>query len=415
MSPAPPGLSGFLKPVLLLASTLTVMAGATISPALPAIRMHFAETDAADLLTRLVLTLPALFIVLGAPLAGWIADRFGRRTLLLGGLVLYALAGSSGLVVGSLEALLVGRALLGLAVGAIMTTATALIADYFDGPERIRLLGLQSAFMAAGGVLFLLAGGTLADHGWRMPFAIYLASLILLPLALISLREPDHNQTQPQGSAPDTPTIPPAEAWPPLPVLALIYGTAFLSQLAFYTIPVQLPFYLKQLIAEGQVAFPAILSAMGAGSGSLAGLAIASATLAAMVASLGYGRVRQRVRPLQIVSLLFVLMGPGFLLMGFAKSLAVLFSGLIIAGLGLGLILPNMSSWLAAITPISLRGRVLSGLPTAIFLGQFTSPLVVQPLIADKAYGQTYTLIGWSAIGLAGGVFLLGRGAYFRK
>ena len=66
---------------LLLISTLTIMAGATISPSLPAIESHFAGSPNVEILTRLVLTLPALSIVICAPFAGGLADRFGRQRM----------------------------------------------------------------------------------------------------------------------------------------------------------------------------------------------------------------------------------------------------------------------------------------------------------------------------------------------
>lgn len=53
---------------------------------------------------------------------------------------------------------------MGLSVAGIMTTATTLIADYYTGSVRARFLGLQSASMALGGVVFLSVGGFLADY-----------------------------------------------------------------------------------------------------------------------------------------------------------------------------------------------------------------------------------------------------------
>lgn len=99
-------------------------------------------------------------------------------------MLLYALAGSSGLYAPTLGTLLLGRVLLGLAVGATMTAGSALVADLFAGQERARFLGLQSAFTSLGGVIFLPLGGLLAGIGWRLPFAVYLAALLLVPLAL---------------------------------------------------------------------------------------------------------------------------------------------------------------------------------------------------------------------------------------
>lgn len=67
---------------LLLASTLTIMSGATISPALSAIRSAFDATPNADVLVQIVLTMSALFIAVGAPIAGAVVDRLGWTKLL---------------------------------------------------------------------------------------------------------------------------------------------------------------------------------------------------------------------------------------------------------------------------------------------------------------------------------------------
>jgi MFS family permease len=65
---------------LLLASTLTIMSGATISPALPAMRNAFSATPNADVLVQLVLTMLALFIAVGAPVTGAVVDRLERSS-----------------------------------------------------------------------------------------------------------------------------------------------------------------------------------------------------------------------------------------------------------------------------------------------------------------------------------------------
>ncbi|MBF2006605.1 MAG: MFS transporter, partial [Chlorogloeopsis fritschii C42_A2020_084] len=120
--------STLTKATLLLASTLTVMAGATIAPSLPAMQDQFADVANVELWVKLVLTLPALFIVIGSPIAGVIVDRLGRKPLLLAAAILYGFAGGSGLILNSLFAILAGRALLGLAVAGVMVSATTLIA-----------------------------------------------------------------------------------------------------------------------------------------------------------------------------------------------------------------------------------------------------------------------------------------------
>ena len=224
------------KLTLLLVSTLTIMAGATISPSLPAMRGAFSGIANADVWVRLVLTLPALFIVLGAPLAGLITDKLGRKPLLVASTILYGLAGASGFVLESLWAILVGRALLGLAVGGVMTSVTTLISDYFEGKERANVLGLQGTFMNLGGILFLSLGGVLADLDWRLPFLIYLFAFVLLPLVLYSLDEPEQVES-------DNETAGLAQL--PWGLLSIIYSAGLVLMIIFYTIPVQLPFHLR--------------------------------------------------------------------------------------------------------------------------------------------------------------------------
>ena len=78
---------------LLLAASLTTMANATISPALPGIERLFADDPNAALLTRLLVPAPSLSVALFAPLAGMAADRLGRRVMLLVGVMLFVVAG----------------------------------------------------------------------------------------------------------------------------------------------------------------------------------------------------------------------------------------------------------------------------------------------------------------------------------
>ena len=60
---------------LLFVSTLTIMSGATISASLPGIAARFADVENVALLSRLVLTLPAVFIALFSPAAGFLVEH----------------------------------------------------------------------------------------------------------------------------------------------------------------------------------------------------------------------------------------------------------------------------------------------------------------------------------------------------
>ncbi|HEY9905515.1 MAG TPA: MFS transporter [Candidatus Sericytochromatia bacterium] len=358
---------------LLFTSSMTVMAGATISPALPQIQQFFQNEPNSEFWVKLMLTLPGLFTAIGAPFAGIIIDRFGRKPLLTGAIILYGLAGGSGCILSSLTGLLIGRAFLGLAVGAIMTTSIALIADYYQGPKRNQVMGIQAAFMGYGGVVFLTLGGFLADISWRVPFSIYLSAFAFLPLVIFCLTEPQVEAQQ------NSVLLEEANAKLPVGTIALIYALTFLTMVVFYMIPVQLPFYLKSF---GQV------------SNTQTGLAIAASTLASAIVSMRYGKIKTHLSFTGVLICLYVLLGLGYVTISWAASYPFVLLGLVIAGSGLGLLLPNMNVWLNAKTPIASRGRVLGGLTTCMFLGQFCSPIVSQPIAQQIGLGVTYGVAG---------------------
>lgn len=363
-----------VKATLLLTSTLTVMSGATISPSLPAMQEYFIEVDNSALLVRLVLTIPALFIAIGGLFAGQLVDRIGRKPLLMIAAFVYGLAGASGFILNSLGAILVGRAVLGFAVAGIMTGVTTLIADYYVGQKRADFMGLQAAFMGLGGVVFLSLGGFLADLNWRSPFLIYLSAWAILIAISIALYEP--NRSLHKSNTNSVATNKPSMPWG---VLAMIYGVAFFYMVAFYLIPVQLPFYLKN---------------MSNSSASAAGLAIATSTLASSIASLRYGFIKQKFGFVSIVTGSFATAAVGYVVIGIAGSYKIVLLGLIIAGLGFGLLMPNLNVWLSSIISDALRGRALGGLTTFFFLGQFLSPIVSQPITNSFGLGNTYVITG---------------------
>lgn len=360
---------------LMTISTLTVMSGATIAPSLPAMREHFATVPNADYWVRLALTLPALFIALGAPLVGIIIDRLGRKPLLLLALCLYGIAGSSGFLANNLNWLLVGRAFLGVSVAAIMTIATTLIADYYTGATRAQFLGLQAGFMGLGGVLFLTFGGLLADLNWRFPFLIYLIALALVPLAVLSLPEPSRQQLNQDAAQVPTTESPQF----PFGLVALTYGIAVITQIVFYFIPVQLPFYLSQVANT---------------NAALEGFAIALLSLFSAIASILYRRIKSRLSFTAIYGIAFINIALGYAIISAIGNYAVVLVGLTIAGAGLGLLMPNLNLFLTSITPEILRGRVVSGITSSFFLGQFLSPFVSQPLSKMVGLGAAY---GWAA------------------
>ena len=355
------------------------MSAATIAPSLPQMAVVFQKIQNVEFLTKLVLTIPTLFIALVAPLVGRFIDRYGRIRLLLIGLLLYAFAGTSGYYLDNLYYILISRAILGVAVGIVMTISVTLAGDYFEGSERQKFIGLQVAFVSLGGVLFIVTSGVLADLSWQAPFLIYGFSLIVIPMAVLYLSEPKVK------SSPKTKMLLGNEK-----SINLIYGTTLLIWILFFIIPVQLPFFLKSIQVE---------------KNALIGFAIATNTLFAAISSAFYSRIKKRWSYPTILVIGFILMSVGYLIIFLAGNLIIVEIGLICSGLGIGMVIPSTTLWLMDLTAQEDRGHAMGKLNTFRFIGQFLSPIFI--LLITVFFNISFTfLIGSMLLILLSIVFI---------
>jgi MFS family permease len=375
------------KTALLLVACLTVMSAATVAPALPQMAEAFGAAPNAELLSKLVLTAPAIAIALCAPFAGALVDRFGRVGILRASLVLYGFAGTAGYVLDDLYSILASRAALGVAVAGTMTSVTALVGDYYSGEARTRYAGLQSLAMSLGAVVCVAAGGLLADIGWRLPFLIYLTGWAVLVPVLLYVVEPRRAEVAPAAHG--------RGAAFPLGPIGAAYSVTFFAVAMFYMIPVQIPFLLRTIGVE---------------SGTAAGVVVAAASLTAAAGSAWFARLRRSDGVLGVYAWAFGLMAAGYALAGLAGTFAGVLAGTAVAGVGVGLFFPNSNLWVLALAPPALRGQLAGGLTSAIFLAQFSSPILVHPLVGATSLARAFTLaavlMGLAAAALA---FLRGR------
>jgi len=372
--------------VLGLAS-MTIMANATVASSLPGLRHHFAEIPGMETLAGLIVTLPSLAIVLSAGVMGWLIDRWDRQKLLALTAALYLIGGTSGLWAEGLAGILAGRLVLGLGVAGTMTLGMTWASDLWQGPARARFMGMQGAAISVAGIVFMLLGGLLASYHWRGAFAVY---ALILPIALLAfLTLGPHARTlalqraRPVGAAATTERFP----WA---AYAFIAPLAFLFQVAFYLTPTRLPFHLEALGVHS----PLVVSAL------LAALVMVSAPV-----SLMFGRIRQRLSAMTIFGLSFGLIGAGLLSHALASDWHGVLLGSVIAGLGMGISMPNYMTWFMARVPAMMRGRASGLLTMAFFLGQFASPLVSAPLVAVLGLAGTFAAVG-------SGLMVLGLGLW---
>jgi MFS family permease len=383
------------KWTILLTSGLAFLAPAAVAPGLPALYRDFAHVPHAEILSALVMTMPMLFIALSGPLVGWAADRIGRRNILIGATVLYGLSGLSVLVLETLEAILVSRALLGVFLSAILTSVTALLGDYFTGDERNRVAGMQGAFMAFGTLTFVSVAGLLAEIHWRMGFTLFGVALLLVPLMVLSLYEPEKEAAE-QAAGGGLP----ARHATPWGTIGLIYVLSFITMLALFMIPSQTQFLLIEL---------------GIPDPSLSGFAIGIFNFSAGVTSLFYPWLRRQFSPAQIFAGIYLFVGAGFVFNGLATNYLTLMLSLAFGGTAMGAYFANLNLSVLTRTSMRVRGRALGGLTASFFIGQFASPFYSQPMASAFMVSGAFFYTGQWMIGLGGLFLVIGARGWLRR
>ena len=362
--------------LLLLGSCLPVLGAVLLAPILPRMQEHFADTPGVAVLVPIALTLPALMIALLAPVAGIIADRLGRKPLLSGAMVLYTVCGVLPLWLESLQVIVISRGGIGVAEAAIMTCCTTMMGDYYSGARRERMFALQMVATSLSAAIFIAIGGVLGEYGWRTPFALYGLGLVLLPLMAWLLWEPHGRDVAAKKAA---------GATFPWRALAPLYGLAFLAGLSLFIVPVQVGYLLNLLHVEGSQQI---------------GLTMGASQLGVLVGALSF-RLFSGVPAHRQMLLAFVAAGIGGGLLAVADSHGWVVIAVLINGLGIGLMMPTLLTWIMAQVDFQQRGRAAGGFTSMFFAGEFVSPLVVLAITG----GVTSALP--AALGIVAGVQLL--------
>ena len=157
-------------------------------PALPALTRELGASMASA-----QLTLSALILAFGVAQLFWgpIADRVGRRPVLLTGLVLYTAASLGSALAGSIETLVAWRVVQGAAMAAAVVCARAMVRDLYEPHEGARVMSLGMSGLGVVAIVGPLAGGLATwVGGWRAALVLVTA-VGALTLCFVALRLPE--------------------------------------------------------------------------------------------------------------------------------------------------------------------------------------------------------------------------------
>lgn len=337
---------------ILSMSLLTVMAGAAIAPALGIVRAHFSLAPA--LLVQLIVSIPALLIILINIFFLPISRIWRSRQIAVTGLVLYIVAGAGCFFMDNIWSILAMRALLGVSVGLIMPLSTGLLALYFPPEEQARLMGLSAAMNQLGGVVATLLAGLLATIAWNYAFIVYLLGLISLMMVWRWLPDEKLQSANKRGIAFE-------------PRQLLKFHPSVIGMLLLMTI-----FFIYP------TNFAMIASRQTAVTTKVITLIMVGLDMVAFFVGLIFGNLMKLFRlSIKYFAPLSFLLGYSLLLV---PSVVATLAGSALIGIANGIGVPYLN------TIASIKGgknsatTVMPLLSAALYLGQFVSPLIVLPL-----------------------------------
>jgi MFS family permease len=371
--------------ILVISGFLPVMAIIALAPTLPTLLGHFRDVPNAALMVPLLITAPSACIALFAPGAGVIADRFGRRKLLLWSMAFYGAGGLVPFFIDNFWAVVAGRFVIGFGEAGVLTVVNTLLADYFEEKARHRWLMIQGVVGSVLGTVTIACSGFLAAQGWQYPFLVYAVAIPILLASLAFLFEPEPRRKQAHAAQAATSPFPYA-------VALMVCGVTVLLSTIYYV----------QVIN-----FSVLLKDLGVSDPKSIGLSMALPSIGVPLGAILFKMTTRYGAGTQIF-LVFLGYAIGLAGIGLAPDYKVALAFAFVQQLANGLIVPSLIAWAQSKFSFEHRGRGMGWWASSFFVAQFLSPAVVNVMRGAVGNLQgAFLAFGLIAAACAAGACLL--------
>jgi MFS family permease len=357
--------------LLLAASVALMMTGFGII--MPIFARRFGEFGSGVEALGLMTMSFALAQFIAAPFMGTLADRVGRRPLILMGLAAFAAANVGFLFARSTEAFITIRAFEGALTAGLFPAAMGVVGDVVSKNKRARWVGIVMGSYGAGFIFGPVIGGVLYDGwGFAAPFTVSAAMAFLALLAAAILvpetRTPEVHRREILRKRRDAAVEDSQEdsilaSLPrPLHVFGTLLVLDFIGVFAFAFVEPQMVFYFYDELAWTTIQFGIVVSVYG---------------IAMVAGQAGLGQLSDRFgrKPIILIGLLLTASFYAGLALFTWFPLTLLVA--LVAGLGTALTSPALSAFYLDITAEEHRSRVLGIKESSAALGGVVGPLAV--------------------------------------
>jgi ACDE family multidrug resistance protein len=339
--------------IIFAVTLMAVLGVSSVSPAFPSVSQALSIPLESIGILITAFTLPGVILTL--PL-GMLADRVGRKKVLVPSLFVFGIAGLACALVREFGLLILFRFIQGIGGASLGSMNVTIIGDLFSNQNQKKAMAYNSSVLSIGTALYPTIGGTLATFGWYFPFAL---PIIAIPIGFIVLYylenpEPDKSRLFSKYIK---------ETWVIMrnrKVLSLLVLTSTTHMVLYGAHLTYLPTILKIKFDAGPFDIGLILSA----------LSFVTAAISTQVPKLVL-----ICSQLKLLGAAFTLYAFATFLVPFIQSYSLIIIPIVIYGIAHGINIPLIYSLLASSTPLEYRAGIMSMNGMVTRIGQTIGPM----------------------------------------
>ncbi|HEY1866819.1 MAG TPA: MFS transporter [Candidatus Cybelea sp.] len=316
-----------------------------------------------------------------SPFWGGLADRTGRKAMVVRSCVAIAIFTALMGVVQNVWQLFGARAFMGIFSG-FSAAAIAMVGTQVPEERLGFSLGWMTTGQLVGGLCGPLFGGFLADHLRDYRYIFFATSLFAFAAALVTVLCVQEHFKPERDAKPRASFFANLREVATHPRLAPMFVVVLLAQVVAFGVQPIVPLFVRSLIGNA----PWL--------GIATGLAFAVTGLADLIASPFLGKRSDRVGYRRVLLIALAGVAAFTIPQAFAQSIAVFIALRFGVGLFLGGVLPTANALIGRVFPLERRGQLFGITSSATFLGMFAGPLLGGTIAARFGFEAVFLTIG---------------------
>lgn len=366
----------------LLSASLLVGSAPAINANIPAMARAFDTIPLA--MIEMLTTVPSLFLMISVLISSFIAKKIGYKQTASLGLLIVAVSGILPVFVSNFYLILISRAMLGFGIGLFNSLTVALVNSFYQGKDRAKMYGLQSAFEGAGGIFITFIAGQLLKIGWQAPFLAY---AIAIPVCIVFIKFIPKVATANDISVDKN---------------VIVKENGFKKDNIMLISFIALLFVAASLYMTMGIKVSTLITTAGYGNASDASLVIILLSLGAITAGTLFSKIIKIFKQLTPIIGLLILALAMFLI-GISNSMIITFAGGFLTGFGFKIFMPylidRINNSQIKNTPLA-TSLLLVGFNLGAFISPYSS-LFVQNIALSDSLNSLFIVLSGGFICLA--------------